>query len=490
MQRDSSGRWRGRRAAALIIIAGFLASLVANYPGHFTPDGLLQLAQGRSGVYNDWHPPVMAWLLGLADRLMPGAWPFVAVDGALFYGALLAFVALEPRPRPASLALAGVWAVSPLALIYQGAVLKDVLFADASVAGFAALAWAGRWWARRAWRRLLLALAGMLFVVAALTRQNGFVAPMVAALALAGLIITGPTPARRTTLGQVGRAAGSAVLGLALVGAATAAATAALETRGDGKPENLNHAKTLQTFDLAGAVHADPAYDLGPLRREDPRLARFLAVVAAPRYRAAGADNLGALPDGARMVTPAGDAAGRQWKRLILERPDLYLAVRLRVWLITLMTPASALCPMVFTGVDGGDADLLQSAGLRAREDDKDDLDSAYASVFLNTPLFCHASYALICLAVLALAAWRWRRGDRRPERLVTMALCLAGLAFAASFFVLSIDCDYRFLYFLDVAAMVAASAEAAARPRSDLRKRTRGAEPMAKPPVGVSPPP
>ena len=46
-----------------------------------------------------------------------------------------------------------------------------------------------------------------------------------------------------------------------------------------------------------------------------------------------------------------------------------------------------------------------------------------------------------------------------------TVALGLAGLAFAASFFVLSVDCDYRFLYFLDVAAMGLVAREATARP-------------------------
>jgi hypothetical protein len=462
---DHGGLSGGRRLAAVIVVAGYGASLVANYPGHFTPDGLLQLAQGRSGVYNDWHPPVMAWLLGLADGITPGAWSFVVANDALFYGALLAFALLDPRPRPAGLALLGLWVLSPLVMIYQGAVLKDVLFANAAVAGFAALAWAGRWWERRARRWALLATAGLLFVLASLARQNGVVAALLGALAVAGLVLTRPPPGPASALRRLTRAAGSAVLALALVAAAVGAATAALETHSDGQPEILNHAKTLQTFDLAGAVNREPGYDLRELRRANPEQARFLVAFAGPRYRAAGADNLSNLPDGVRMMTPPGDAAARQWRRLILDRPDLYLAVRARVWLITLMTPPSALCPMVFTGVDGGDADLLRAAGLQARDDDKDGLDSDYVSLFLRTPLFCHAVYGLLSMAVLAIAARRWLRGDRRPERLATMALCLAGLAFAGSFFVLSIDCDYRFLYFLDVSAMVAAVAEAAGRP-------------------------
>ena len=59
----------GRGLAVLIGLAGFAACLAAGYPGHFAPDSVWQLAQGREGRFNDWHPPIMAWLLGLADRL-------------------------------------------------------------------------------------------------------------------------------------------------------------------------------------------------------------------------------------------------------------------------------------------------------------------------------------------------------------------------------------------------------------------------------------
>src|ERR1700678_2201406 len=64
-----SARW----PAAGIILLGYVAALVADFPGHFSPDGVWQLAQGRVGRYNTWHPPVMAWLLGLAGRVHTGA---------------------------------------------------------------------------------------------------------------------------------------------------------------------------------------------------------------------------------------------------------------------------------------------------------------------------------------------------------------------------------------------------------------------------------
>ncbi len=50
--------------------------------------------------------------------------------------------------------------------------------------------------------------------------------------------------------------------------------------------------------------------------------------------------------------------------------------------------------------------------------------------------------------------------------------LLTSSLVFVATFFVISVACDYRYLYFLDVAA-IAAAAYVAADP-SDFRLRRR----------------
>ena len=453
----------GRWLAGGIALAGFAACLVAGYPGHFTPDSVWQLAQGREGRFNDWHPPAMAWLLGLADRLSAGAGPFMAFDAALFYGGLFGLAALSPRPRPAGLALLALCMVSPVAVIFQGAVLKDVLFANSALAGFAALAWAGRVVDRPALRRLLLALAVMLFALAALTRQNGLVAAVIAGMAWGALIWRGRRPARAL-------AGGAAVLTLVLVVAG--AASLALRVHAIGPPESPHHLKILQTWDLAGATRLDPGLALPALRADAPAVEGFIRHEAAPAWRAAGADNIVTLPGGAVLTNPSGPAVGRDWMRMATTRPGLYLAVRARVFLDTLLTPADARCPMIFVGVDGGSPAMLRRAGLAPRDDDRDDWDGDYAATALGTPLFSHAAYAAAILALLGLSGWRWRRGARDEGLIVGAALGLAGLAFAASFFVLSVDCDYRFLYFLDVAAMGMAVTLACGRGPRETRSR------------------
>jgi hypothetical protein len=452
-----------RPLAVALIVAGYGACLIVNYPGHFPYDAVWQLAQGRTGVYNSWHPPVMAWLLGLADRARPGAWLFIALDGALFYGGLLAFALLERRPRPVCLPVLALWMASPLAVIYQGVALKDVLFANAAMAGFAALAWAGGLWRRPAGRWPLLLVAMGLFVLAALTRQNGAVVPLCGAVALGAIILVRPPAAAPLAARALGAALGAG-LALGAMLAAGVLATAALEARGDHRDENANHLKFLQVFDLAGAASRDPGLDLAILRRDQPALARFIRGPAAARYRAAGVDNLTTLPEARGLMPPLGDAVGRQWRGLVARRPWLYLQIRAAVWRATLATAPGDLCPMVLTGVEGDPVDL-RLAGLRPRHSDQDDAVDDYAAAFLGTPLFSHLAYAAVLILVAALDGRALWRGERSAGLVAALAMEAAALAFVLSFFVVSIDCDYRFVYFLDVAAMTVALRRAAARP-------------------------
>jgi hypothetical protein len=436
---------------------------VANYPGHFTPDSVWQLAQGRAGVYNDWHPPIMAWLLGVADRVRPGAWLFLVCQAALFHGGLLAFAALEPRPRLICIPLLALWMATPIVLIGQGVAIKDVLFANAAMAGFAALAWAGKLWIRPLHRYVLLALAFGLLSLAGLARQNGFVAPVCGVLGLVVIVLVQPTPVGAQA-GRLRQAVAQGVLALALMVFVQAAATWALEAHGDHRPEIDNHRKVMQLYDLAGATRLDPSFSLAILDQARPDLARFIRLQAAPHFRAAAVDNLVTLPGEHAVLSRGGPALGRQWASLIVTRPWLYIRTRAAVWTSTVMTPAADNCPMVMTGVDSGDPRMLRRAGLRLRDDAKDDWDDDYSQAFLGTPLYSHLFHAALLALALIAGLLRWRRGDRNPALVATMALGVAALLVAASYFVISIACDYRFLYFLDVAAMAATVREAAAR--------------------------
>jgi hypothetical protein len=83
------------------------------------------------------------------------------------------------------------------------------------------------------------------------------------------------------------------------------------------------------------------------------------------------------------------------------------------------------------------------------RWSDQDERLLHYNRAFLHSPVYSHLAYALLALGVgLALLV------RRDPADAAMIALMASALGFAASFFLISIACDFRYLYFLDLAAM------------------------------------
>ncbi len=428
-----------------------------NWPGHFSPDGLWQLGQGRTGVFNTWHPPVMAWLLGLAARLSPNVGAFMSANAALFFGALLGFATTRPRPRPrAILAVLGLTAL-PVVLVLQGAVLKDILFANATLVGFACLAWRDRL-SPGGWRlRLSLVAAALCFTLAALTRQIGLVAPLCGGLCLIAIL--------RSEGASRARAMRGGGLFLAVVMALSAGASLFFISHSDGRPETLLQLRRLQAWDMAGALHLDPALALPATHASAPDLEAYLRAQAAPRWRAGDSDPVAHPPSFQPLMSSRAEGVGLDWRRLILTRPGLYLRLRSQVFWATLATPRSENCPMVIIGVDGSDAPALKASGLRPRRTATDEALEDYASDDFGGPVFSHLAWGLALVAGMALALRDWRGGDHGSDLAAVIALALAALLYTAGFFVISGACDYRYLYLVDAAAMALLVHRAARRP-------------------------
>ena len=461
---------RAAPTVALLAAAatGFVACVVANWPGHFPPDAIDQLAQGRAGVFNFWHPPVMAWLLGLADRIIPGAPLFFVADAALFFAALAALALVRGGSWVVAM-LVLVVSASPLVLIYQGLVVKDVLFADAAVGAFAAMAWAARLWERKGARFALSGLALALLTLAALTRQNGVIVAVIGALTLAfvyrAFVYRGRGQGRTRPAGV----AGAALAAMALAGGL---AEAEFRAHSDHRPEAARQWMTLQVYDLAGAVRRDPRLPLAELHRSAPAIETFIRHDAAPAYDPTRIDPMYRTGGWNSVLAKPNPAIDAQWRALVAGWPQLYLAERWEAFRQVVFTPDIQACAAVLVGVDPAHADWLRAAGLSPRETDKDDWDGDYAHAFLNTPVFAHATYALIALVMLALAVRDVARGAG-PELIATIGLLIAALAYAASFAFISIACDYRYLYFLDVAAMAVGVQRAAPGPRASRAAAT-----------------
>jgi 4-amino-4-deoxy-L-arabinose transferase-like glycosyltransferase len=156
--------------AAAILAIGFAAMLALNLPGQLSYDSVSQLLDGRSASYNSWHPAVMAWLLGLFDAMMPGTALYLIFEAGLLGLALS--LSLSRRANWGAPLVALGLVLTPQFLLFQGTVWKDVLFTDAFVLAFAALA-RGVSATKPNW--LLLALFFACLSLAALARQNGIV---------------------------------------------------------------------------------------------------------------------------------------------------------------------------------------------------------------------------------------------------------------------------------------------------------------------------
>jgi hypothetical protein len=430
---------------AAIIIAGFVFSLTVNWPGHLSYDSVMQLWEGRTGLYNNWHPPVMAWLLGAFDRLSPGGALFMAFDAALAFGSFLALTWIYPRVSWAAAGLAALVVLTPQMLLYQGIVWKDVLFADATLAGFVCLAWAGAAWLNRRLRYGLIAGAGAFLVLAALARQNGVLLLAAGAGALGWIAAIQAANGKRAAAAKYGAA--FLFGGIAAMGTITAA----LDTRLYDRTGPAMQIERLEGYDIIGALALNPQIHFPAIERGDPLLSERMRELGVRFYNPERSDTLlfsPALQSALLNAKPGVMAQG--WRELILRHPWTYLRVRAVVFRWVFLTPDLMACVPYYTGVDGP-PDEMRHLGLSERFDDRDETLGEYAHKFLDTPVFSHAAWGAVAAAALVFLLRRRKPAD------IAMAGMLAGaLLVTASYFVISIACDYRYLYGLDLSALAA----------------------------------
>ena len=420
-----------RRIAGAILLLGFAVMLAMNAPGQLSYDSVAQLADARSGTYNSWHPPVMAWLLGLFDRLLPGTLLFLVFQSLMLLLAVLALLWLKPRGWP-SVALAAGIVLTPQWLLYQGEIWKDMLFADAAIAGFAALAIYAQ---TRSLAGLVVSVA--LLALAASARQNGLILLPVAAVT-AGLV-TGRKPAWRQGI--------FFLLAVLAVAGAVNLALAPHTDGGDGASAELRRG---QSYDLAGALARDPAIILS--LKSDPELDRLLRARGRDLWSPLESDSFAADPAINQALANAPDGAiDRAWRSLIFEHPLLYFRTRWSDFTAVVTSPDPLICHFVSIGVTGPPSRLKQ-LGLTAGVRPQDRLLGDYARMFITTPLFSHLAWGALAIVLMGLLI---RRGE--PADLAISGLLAGALLFTATFFFVSIACDYRYLVFLDLSAMASA---------------------------------
>jgi hypothetical protein len=435
----AAGEGSAGKAYRIILGAGLLITLAATLPGQMSLDSVVALTEARTNVRQTWAPPVASWVLKPFDHLVSGTGLYVAASAAILFFSLMSLSRLRPRASWLAVVLAGLFVLTPQLLIYPGIVWRDVLFADLSIAGFVLLAHAARRWAAGTpW--LTLAAAVACLAVAALARQNGLIL-VVAAAAVAAWLVRGQGWKRAALVGLGGLVAAGLV---ALV-------VSRLATPPQTIPKlRLNAASLiLEHYDVVGAKAHHPRLKLKEIGKADPAAQALLEAQSSRLYSPSRVDTLDYDDQFRRTLWRVPDAAMHaQWRRIVVHYPAAYLLQRADVFRWTLLTPRLEQCLPVQVGVVGPPG-MLKQLDLAAGMDAKAQGLAAYARAFYGTPVYSHLAWMLAAIAVIVLL---WRR--REPADWVIIGLEAGALAFTASFFFISVACDYRYLYALDLAAI------------------------------------
>ncbi len=149
-----------------------------------------------------------------------------------------------------------------------------------------------------------------------------------------------------------------------------------------------------------------------------------------------------------RSIAPRRGRSSRNGDNWCSAHPGLYLRQRLPVFRWVLAPPDLLVCHPDVVGVDGP-PDAMKMLGLAPHIRAQDRFLYRYVANFFHTPVLSHLAYGAMAVLFLVLLARRGAPGD-----IAVAGLQVAALVFALSFFVVSIACDYRYLYFLDLAAM------------------------------------
>ncbi len=424
----------------LILLGALVLMLRLNLPGHLTVDSVLALHEGRFGVRTTWNPAFFGWLLGLLDRIHTGTALAVGLVGGLLFGSWALLPALRQRTSWLAPIVALGLVALPQTMIYPAIVWKDVQFAVAAVAGFTLLAFGVRD-PHRGTPWISLVLGALLFAAAGLLRQNGLILALPAALAIAWA---------RSGGGWL-RSSGLAAVWLLAVAGLTLLLSAVAQPQGAGAPDDAGGKglRILGTYDLVAASALQPGRPTPHIDRESPSAGAYLRQRAQALYSPERVDTLSQDPAMmAHLKTVSRETIRAEWLDLIRNQPGLYLRIRALAFAQVVGTPVIDRCLPLTIGVDGP-PDTLKALDMPARRTQDDRRLYNYATWFMDTPALSHLAFAALALAVGGALLVR-----RDPADLVIAGLMAGALGFAASFFVISIACDYRYLYLLDLAAI------------------------------------
>ena len=415
---------RPRATLAALCLAFALVQLYAFHWGVITPDSVVQYRQALSGRYDDWHPPVTAWLWRQLLHLGPGGAPFLLLDIALYWGALgLIADGLRARHGWAAAALVILIGLLPIGFGQVGAILKDPLLACLMLMAAALLFRredGGPGW--------LALLALPLILIASATRAN---APFAA---LPMLLLAFPKPCVARPL----HCLASATTGLVLLFSSGWAINEAML-----RPHHAHALYSLVNFDLAGIIAEGGANGYPSL---NDRQARALTAHCYDSRLYGWRDEDGcALPEDsiADHVARTGDSPIGIWLNAVIRSPAAYLRHRMaHVNWNWRLVPSAIPNDAVYVMSEPNDLGLHFTANRLTTAI------SSAARTMARSPFGRPASWMTLALGLLIVA-------PRLSSRRIVTALAASALLYGAAYALVSVSSDLRYNIWTMLAALL-----------------------------------
>jgi hypothetical protein len=429
-RRDSNGLALALTLATLVLAAATIALL---WPGIAAFDTVRQYEEALQGSYDDWHPPIMAWLWSRLIALhLAGTGPMLVLQLGLYWLGLglvaLGLVRSGARRAGWVVLLAGL---SPVALDWMLVVVKDAQLVGAMTAAFGIVA--GYRLARRPLPWWAIGLVALLLVYAVLARANAAFAVVPLAVALAGW---------GGVRHWIVRAGLLLVVTLLAIGASDLVNHRLLGA------ERSHVERTLPVFDMVGIGH-DARLDTIPGLSEEEWAGVERQHCYTPFYWDPFGDPSRCGPIGDDLMVPDGPShIERDWVGMIVAHPLAYAQHRLAHLNSTLrvVTPADEASATGPAGSQPNDEGIGTPATPASRAVQQT------AAAVARTPFGSPG----VWLVWMALIGWVLLATPRQPARELGLALALSACLMTASFAVVSIASDLRYHLWLMVATPLA----------------------------------
>lgn len=397
-------------------------------PGHLSVDSLIQLYEGFSGESISFNPPFMSLMLGLFGKV--GSPPVIFILLMQSFYSLSIWIVYRKTKNPWLFALALIPLSNPIISMYTGIVWKDVLLAHSAGLIFIYLTMLHK----LQLNITLLRLTGIfvLMVIIMGSRQQGVLFVVVAAGILAAIY-----PAKRYI---------KPIIFLSLVSAVaftTSTINNILEQPYAVRDNNTGLMIAIR-YDLAG-INSNG----GDLKQaiDEPLMVTEL-YQDVKHYTSYRVDTL--LSPTPLYWKLTNSEAISIWVKAIGYNPSSYFQHRLQHYSNIMGLNKRELCSPMYTGISNFKHPRVTTRistllGYAGKESPYGHEIRKLTNKILNTPIYGHWFYAvLLILASLYL----WYKKDYVP-----LVWSLGILAFSASFSVLSIACDFRYIYSLTVSS-------------------------------------